>query len=1211
MVMVGDPSKGKTRDEGGGGSRGDSPSPKTPVTSSPEDNPNSFAQREYDRRTSSGGGGSSSSQGSWDINQAVNNRVAYLEKKFGVQESDLNRANIQADLEAAHARGVYGSSSDVESSGQTSRQEVSMVREFQAKASELNQIRTGRREATAQELKEFRGSLDPAYVSRRERELEVQNYAQQYPGSYRVQEVPQELSQSDKVLLAEHGVPSSYIDELNRRRISGEDYSRLKKYGLTNYQVRTLERKSVYVRAASGQGFTYKGEVYYSRAAGEKIVELKEAGLYSDVTRRRELIKDFQKYGGMGPEGEPLLGGIYHNGKAYFGSQAADIVADLEKEGKVKVKTYLGGMEIDEGKPNTLPMIFGAPSSETSKRLADLEASEKVAAYEQSRLLGLDMNPFNEVPRESSAPSVSVRPAKVPEGIAVEGFKVAGTLMPDKFERAGLEWVEKPGPNKEPQYTLEPAGWPADIRSLGFVSDSPLVGPVMERWYSERRALEREYRVQVANNPERIESLTRWRNNEVKARGLEAPSIGEAVEYVGAAGYRISPLGLGESVLSYIGASHGSPLYSWSGSRLSELGSVKSEESGRYWFNRPEAPSGKAFTSILRSLGMEATKAESWGKRLEEVDLPYIDVSTTLKGDVMNLGGIVGAAVVTGGLGISSVHAAVRSGAFLAGAAVMPPVSREVTLRTGDKFLGMLSGIGVSMLVANPELAGRLVNRFVTGPIERAVSPNYIPADEIGEHLSKVGGYEGMNTDLQLKPVHTDEISRGALIGRFADKESITVHVTSSPEWNIAEGEKILLKGYPEMAKGFRKSYDLLDFYRSLPDNVGRPQAYLAYLQDIVPEDYAHSELLERFELFGSKNQLLIERSPVRYFRPLSGESLMEYSERTGQYSGQTFLAPENLYGLSVERQAVTPAAYRGARGVEYPGTVLEKTRDLGFTYYWNRPEVPDWISRIPGGSQAYETIFSSPVKLYLTETRTVVPLAERASPTVRMGRPTWFRERTPNIREVTPGVTSESNIREVFPEDISPSVRIISGSEEFGSSSSRGGLLGSFVEGSVSRSRSRSPSASFSGSGSMSGSPSASPSQSMSRSPSQSRSSSPSRSLSPSSSSSQSRSLSSSSSSPSPSPSPSMSSSSRSASPSSSPSQSPQYSASRMSRSPRPPDVIPFDIPTPRRRRKEVKTPGRRWVKEEIPLPGMEAEDIFGLRKGKEKRLRKFARLI
>lgn len=1189
---------------GGGSSGGWSGTPGTPNY-----NPGSGAKnpslQEIRDKAAGGGGGSAQS---WDINQAVNNRVAFLKQKYGVSDSDLNRANIQAELESAHARGVYSSSSQVESSGSISRQEVSTMREFQAQAARLNEIKTGGREASAQELREFRGSLDPQYVAKRERELEVQNYASQYPGSYKLTEVNMGLGQHDRRTLERSGVPQSYIEELDRRRLGAEDYSRLKKYGLKDWDIRRIEsRKSVYVKEATGQGFTYKGETYYSRAAGEKIVELKEAGLLGDVTRRRELTKDFERYGGTGSKGEPLMGGIFYEGKTIFGAQAADVVADLEAQGKVKVKNYMGGMEIDEGKPDTLPMIFGAASLETRQRVAEYERSQREAAYEQSRLLGLDVNPFKErvVDMSGATPSVVVgqmKAPKVPEGIAVEGFDVKGSFLPDKYQRAGLEYKEKSGPYTTPQYTLEPVGWPSNIRDLGFNPDAPLIGGVMERYYSERRELEKEARLGLAmssmdaSNSERQiwaargipvlrnqEEATRWVKEQEKARGLEVPSVVDVAEYAAAGLYRISPPGIAETVMDSAsgGRAMKSPLYTWSGSKLSEVGSIDSEEPSRYWYNRPEAPSGKTFTALLRAGGMEATKAESWGKRLESVDLPYIDIKTTFKGDVTNVAALVGAAEVTAVVGAASAtHAAVRAGSFLAGAAVMPPVTKAVTSWTGDKFIGTVAGIGASILVANPEYAGRMVNRFVTGPIERAVSPKYVPADKIGERLAKAGGYEGINANIELKSVHTDPISKAQLIRKFGEKEAVTVHVSSSPEWNIAEGQRMLLKGYPDMAKGFRQRYDLLDYYRSLPTDAGNPQAYLAYLPDITPADYAHSELLNRFELFGSKNRLLIERTQVRYFKPEVGESLMQFSERTGQYSGQTFIAPENLYGLSVERQAVTPAAYRGVRGIEYPGTVLEKTRELGFTYYWDKPAVPEWVAKIPGGSKMWETAFTKPVKLHLTETKTVVPLAERAGPSQRMGAPAWRYERAQNIREV--------NL-----EDLSPSVRVISGSQAVGSSSSSGGLLAMAASGSWSRSRSNSPSVSRSASPSPS--PSPSPSRSLSPSPSRSMSPSmsPSRSMSPSASSSRSMSPSSS---PSRSGSPSVSESpSLSPSPSISLSSSPQYSASRMSRTPRPPDLLPMDVPTPRRRRVEKKGPRRGWVQEEIPLPGMEAENILG----------------
>ena len=463
--------------------------------------------------------------------------------------------------------------------------------------------------------------------------------------------------------------------------------------------------------------------------------------------------------------------------------------------------------------------------------------------------------------------------------------------------------------------------------------------------------------------------------------------------------------------------------------------------------------------------------------------------------------------------------------------------------------------------------ANRLIQNTFIVPINKRFNPNYVS--------SKNNIIQLKNQQIEMKPVHTDPITRSKLIKDFGNTEQWTIHATEGLKFD--NGGLLKLESNPTMAKGFRKQNDLLHFYRSLPTDDGNPQAYMAYMSDVSPIDYPSQQGIG-FNLFKPKKQLLLEKAQVAYIKPLKGESMFKYAQRTGKLSGVTQLPAENIFSRSIERQAITPSKFTGRTGTEYKGSILQKQAELGFTYFEQKPldattfNTKVFSSKSTGGyglkslkavKDYYDTSFS---KVHLTEVKTLRLLDYNPTQTKSFNNLRLNTITKPNRVLNMAKYTSSYGTQSISFSSYLPALSIFSSSRRSPSRSLSRSL-------SPSISLSRSPSRSLSRSLSSSLSPSISPSRSPSRSPSQSYSifsSSPSlsRSLSPSLSPSISPSRS-------PSRSPSHSESIFSSSPSRSPSRS--YSSSKIRETPTPLFTFPsYDKPQQRKGRpmRSVKSP-------------------------------------
>jgi len=233
--------------------------------------------------------------------------------------------------------------------------------------------------------------------------------------------------------------------------------------------------------------------------------------------------------------------------------------------------------------------------------------------------------------------------------------------------------------------------------------------------------------------------------------------------------------------------------------------------------------------------------------------------------------------------------------------------------------------------VAAGYVAGGIADDVIGGPLRKvkatieARSPDYTPPEETGVNFVPSATYEP-------KPVEH-------YISRFAGTEQTLIHMTDSDVFSRAGvGDVVRLKAFPEEAKGWRKNIDALHWYQSLPTDEGVPNAYLSYVG--IGEDVETSLIPRiRFRLRPARKVAVITRDTVEYLPP-EGLSLPEYQARMGMLSGRTFIPGENVFGISTERQVITPAEFEG-NFARYPGTDLVKVRDLGFTHYVE--------SRLPG----------------------------------------------------------------------------------------------------------------------------------------------------------------------------------------------------------------------------------------------------------------------
>ena len=267
-------------------------------------------------------------------------------------------------------------------------------------------------------------------------------------------------------------------------------------------------------------------------------------------------------------------------------------------------------------------------------------------------------------------------------------------------------------------------------------------------------------------------------------------------------------------------------------------------------------------------------------------------------------------------------------------------------------------------------------NRVIREPANNPFNPSNLPKARQPFKKLIIGGQD---LNLQIKQgaeAMSEKITPFRLIKRVANKDVWTVHVSESPKMSkpLGKGKNVILEGVPDYAKRFRKSNDLLHFYRSVPDKTGNPQVYTGYLS--LTDAGSESVQKVQYTLFKPKAYAYLEKVHVNYATPLKNENVLSYTERVmgkPTASGKTFLGGENVLGQSNEAQVVTTAKFTGVKGVEYSGSVIAKSKDLGFTWFDYDEGVPGLISKSKTLTNIYKKLGLNkrPVKLHLMEIKT------------------------------------------------------------------------------------------------------------------------------------------------------------------------------------------------------------------------------------------------
>lgn len=171
--------------------------------------------------------------------------------------------------------------------------------------------------------------------------------------------------------------------------------------------------------------------------------------------------------------------------------------------------------------------------------------------------------------------------------------------------------------------------------------------------------------------------------------------------------------------------------------------------------------------------------------------------------------------------------------------------------------------------------------------------------------------------DVTENPVGSDGVTLKSLVGEYTGKNVPTAHATLTPEqFNLKVGGETLLKGYPELSKGFRSSQQLHPFY-SAPGSEEFVTVYGGYAG--IGEGYSGSS--PKIVFNGKPTALItLETKVSPEFLRLPNENQAVFLNRITSLSGKTGISSETLLGYSMERQLSTPTAYNRF-GVDLPGS--------------------------------------------------------------------------------------------------------------------------------------------------------------------------------------------------------------------------------------------------------------------------------------------------
>ncbi len=260
-------------------------------------------------------------------------------------------------------------------------------------------------------------------------------------------------------------------------------------------------------------------------------------------------------------------------------------------------------------------------------------------------------------------------------------------------------------------------------------------------------------------------------------------------------------------------------------------------------------------------------------------------------------------AILGGGLGVASELAPGIIGA------AKTKIGKSHLLDSGTKTIGSL---------------GREVQAFVSEPVK-----------ELGGKRLRV------IFDVTEKPVGTKGVTVSSMIDDYVGKNVPTSHATLMPEsFNLKAGGETVLKGFPEMSKGFRSAEQLYHFY-SAPGSDEFVNVYGGYVG--FGKGYSGAVKV----MIGGKPTALVtlDTKVSPKMLPMPNESQTAFLSRISQLSGETGISPETILGKSMERQLSTPASYERF-GVQLPGSKFVSEGKVGTFTLKTTPE--GLLGRIP-----------------------------------------------------------------------------------------------------------------------------------------------------------------------------------------------------------------------------------------------------------------------
>lgn len=630
------------------------------------------------------------------------------------------------------------------------------------------------------------------------------------------------------------------------------------------------------------------------------------------------------------------------------GPEVLKRIADYEAAHKVASATMMAGESYgEEPQQKTYTVTVG----ETEYTFGKAEDAARFTRETQAR----QWREGNVYGREESIKKAAATPSiffNTPSDYNPEkrtGFSpLPQRLKPTKYQELGLipevSFVNASGI----QWRLP------EIEFKGLGDKTPLIGGLMDAAVKGTQAIETEYRVRLAaaKTPAEIEAAKAWREQQMKeyyptvSGGLFHFPVAVAESIPVAGGIAKAALDVIQGVMP-------------EGSRGRNLLAGR-KTFGDYISLVPEQKRMNEDTSIKGRLIS--------GNYIPGKDLRIsFETSTYLLG--YSLGYVGVAAPVSVGAGAPLGVVAGKSALGVTALSMFHPVRETIKERTGVSILADVGAFVVSAAIANPAAVGRVATK-IRAPIEKILGRDlitkskYIPPEELP-------GFD-------LASRHSDKVPLKSLL-REAGKERTTTHVSDAiPKAFHRDGGMVLKGGEAGGASGWRLASDAQHFYKG----VGR--GFLAYLRESNPTDYAHSEGAI-YSLWPLRNELLFEQNtPIKYYAPRAGESFLSYQMRVGQYSGETMIPGENIYGISMEKQVITPAKFTGVKGTMYPGSYIEKVKDWGFTYHTETPPLPSSLRGIPFAETLNRIIRGRDLKIHISEIKTH-PLEGGVTPPARM----------------------------------------------------------------------------------------------------------------------------------------------------------------------------------------------------------------------------------